>query len=262
MPDPAVAVVAPPLAPVSPGATPGVRAVHFTLQGKGGVGKSLVSSLLAQYFKRAGGPVHCVDTDPVNQTFSNYKALQASHVRILAGARIDERAFDQLMERLLHEDGIFVVDNGASSFIPLSNYLIENDAIAMLADAGRDVFIHCIVTGGQGMVDTMAGLDALATQTSTTNLVVWLNEFFGPIEHNGKGFEQSRVYLQHQTKIRGIVRIPRRNPDTFGRDIEDMSAAHLTFDEVFESPRFSIMAKQRLKTVQREVDGQLDLLQL
>lgn len=243
-----------------PGASASGKAVHFTLQGKGGVGKSLVSSLLAQYFRRTSVQVHCVDTDPVNQTFSSYKALQASHVRILAGARIDERNFDQLMERLLHEVGIFVVDNGASSFIPLSNYLIENDAIAMLASTGCEVFIHCIVTGGQGMVDTMAGLDALATQTASTNIVVWLNEFFGPIEHNGKVFEQSRVYLQHHAKMRGIVRIPRRNPDTFGRDMEDMASSHLTFDEVFESPRFSIMGKQRLRTVQRDIDSQLDLL--
>lgn len=44
------------------------NAVHFTLQGKGGVGKSLVSALLAQYFQTVVGDVKCIDTDPVNQT--------------------------------------------------------------------------------------------------------------------------------------------------------------------------------------------------
>lgn len=39
-------------------------AVHPTLQGKGGVGKSLVAAILAQYFGDRGRDVRCVDTDP------------------------------------------------------------------------------------------------------------------------------------------------------------------------------------------------------
>ena len=52
-----------------------------------------------------------------------------------------------------------VVDNGASSFVPLSNYLIENNAIPMLQEAGREVFIHSVVTGGQGdLLEDAAGV--------------------------------------------------------------------------------------------------------
>ncbi len=124
-------------------------AVHFTLQGKGGVGKSLVSALLAQYFGSVGADVKCIDTDPVNQTLMNYKALNAQHVNLMNGSKIDERNFDSLMERLLSEDGIFIVDNGASSFVPLSNYLIENNAIGMLQEAGRDVFNQVVREGNE-----------------------------------------------------------------------------------------------------------------
>jgi adenylylsulfate kinase-like enzyme len=49
--------------------------IHLTLQGKGGVGKSLVSSILAQYFRHRGADIYCLDTDPVNQTFSQYRLL-------------------------------------------------------------------------------------------------------------------------------------------------------------------------------------------
>jgi CO dehydrogenase nickel-insertion accessory protein CooC1 len=49
--------------------------VHLSLQGKGGVGKSLIASLLAQFYKDHGVRAICVDTDPVNQTFSQYAAL-------------------------------------------------------------------------------------------------------------------------------------------------------------------------------------------
>ena len=36
--------------------------VHLTLQGKGGVGKSLIAAVLAQYFRDHGRDVRCIDT--------------------------------------------------------------------------------------------------------------------------------------------------------------------------------------------------------
>ncbi len=45
-------------------------AIHLTLQGKGGVGKRLVASVLAQYLREKGKEVRCIDTDPVNRTFA------------------------------------------------------------------------------------------------------------------------------------------------------------------------------------------------
>ncbi len=138
--------------------------VHFTLQGKGGVGKSLVAAIIAQYFKSIGPAPTCIDTDPVNQTLVNYKALNAAHLPLMAenSSRVDERKFDDLMEQLLSKDGVFVVDNGSASFIPLSNYLLENDALRVLRDASRDVFIHVVITGGQALLETLEGFLALA----------------------------------------------------------------------------------------------------
>ena len=43
-------------------------AIHMSLQGKGGVGKSLAASVLAQYFMARGKAVRCIDADPVNKT--------------------------------------------------------------------------------------------------------------------------------------------------------------------------------------------------
>ena len=48
-------------------------AIHLTLQGKGGVGKSLVATVLAQYLREKGKDVRCIDTDPVNRTFAQYR---------------------------------------------------------------------------------------------------------------------------------------------------------------------------------------------
>src|SRR5580704_6424507 len=53
--------------------------VHLVLQGKGGVGKSFVSAILAQYFRTKPVPVNCLDTDPVNATFAQYRVLEAEY---------------------------------------------------------------------------------------------------------------------------------------------------------------------------------------
>ena len=235
--------------------------VHVTLQGKGGVGKSLVASLLAQYHRGKGVPVIVVDTDPVNATLSGYEALGPRRLELLDGSRVDERRFDELMEALLTEDATFVVDNGAASFIPFSNYLIENRAAEMIAGADKQLVVHTVVTGGQALVDTLAGFDALAAQLpSDTQLVVWLNEYFGAITADGKSFEQMRAYQEHRHRVRGMVRIPRQTSDTFGKDVELMLDRRLTFDEVTQSPAFGLMAKQRLAMVRRAIDQQLDVV--
>ena len=110
------------------------RKVHFVLQGKGGVGKTFVASLLAQYYLEQGAPLVCLDTDPVNGSFSAIRALAARHVNLLAGDRIDVDALDDLVERVVTEDAHFVVDNGAASFVPLSRYLVEHDIAGLIAE--------------------------------------------------------------------------------------------------------------------------------
>jgi hypothetical protein len=139
-------------------------AVHLILQGKGGVGKSLVASILAQYFGEHGREVHCVDTDPVNHTFSQYSGLDVVRLDLMAEGTIDPRVFDSLMEQLLTESGVFVVDNGASTFIPLWNYILENDVSRVLTEAGRRLYVHCVITGGQALVDTLSGFAKLPRQ--------------------------------------------------------------------------------------------------
>jgi hypothetical protein len=110
--------------------------IHLMLQGKGGVGKNLVSRIFAQYFRHRGAEIHCIDTDPVNQTFSQYAELAAEHLKLMHDGKVDSRGFDILMERLVTEDGIFIVDHGASTFIPLGSYIVENNVVELLRATG------------------------------------------------------------------------------------------------------------------------------
>jgi MinD superfamily P-loop ATPase len=66
--------------------------VHLLLQGKGGVGKSLIASLLAQFYKDRSVHAICVDTDPVCPTFSQYNALGTRYFKVNDRYQIDWRA--------------------------------------------------------------------------------------------------------------------------------------------------------------------------
>lgn len=243
-----------------PAAVDDGTAVHLILQGKGGVGKSLVAAILAQYFGQRGRDVHCVDTDPVNQTFAQYRELDVARLDLLCDGVIDPRVFDALMERLLTEAGVFVVDNGASTFIPMWNYILENDVVRVLSESGRRLYVHCVITGGQALVDTLSGFAKLAETTPDQNIVLWVNEYFGRIERDGKLLRDLPVYRDHSAKVWGSVAIPKRNRDTFGRDVEDMLRRKLTFREALNGADFPIMVRQRLRVVQRELFEQLDQL--
>ena len=125
------------------------------------------------------------------------------------------------MERFLKEVGTFVVDTGASTFIPLWHYILENHALDHLRQKGTRVFIHSVITGGQSLNDTLSGFEALAETTREKNIVVWLNEYFGPVQQDGAGFADMSVCKKYASKLHGSVAIVRRTADTFGRDMED-----------------------------------------
>ncbi|MDO4997349.1 MAG: conjugal transfer protein TraL [Neisseria sp.] len=236
-----------------------MKEVHFIAQGKGGVGKSTIAAFLADYLQNKSNlPLTCFDTDPVNPTFSRYKAFKVEVIKILTDSNdIDTRFFDGLIEQLVEKDGIAVVDNGAATFVPLMSYLAENEVATLLAENGVRLLIHVPLQGGQALKDCMTGLTQILNSIQA-EVVVWLNEFQGAIEVDGKQFTEFNAYQQNKERIVGIVSIPSRNPDTYGKDIHEMSNLNLSLTEVVNSNHFGMMPRQRMKTVQKGLYEQLD----
>jgi Anion-transporting ATPase len=235
-----------------------MKQVHITLQGKGGIGKSYVTSLVAQNLLDQGEAVICIDTDPINATLSSFKAFKAQRIDLLQDNRIKEGLFDNMMEQILNTDSHFVIDSGAASFVPLSNYLISHDAIGMIADEGKQPIIHSIIAGGFALNNTLSDFAQIAEQMPEgAQIWVWLNEHFGKIESDGKTFEQSKAYAKYKDKVNAIIRLPRQNEDTFGQTIEQLIAERLTFSEALDSEAFRIMSKQRITMYRRGIYDQL-----
>jgi hypothetical protein len=234
--------------------------VHMVLQGKGGVGKSFIAAMIAQYKKSKGQSPVCVDTDPVNATLNGYKKLNVKKLEIMDGDEINSRHFDSLIEMIATSETDIIVDNGASSFVPLSHYFITNDVPALLNSMGHELIIHTVVTGGQALVDTLGGFGHLVEQYPVeANFVVWLNPYWGPIEDSGKGFEQMKAYTANKARVSAIVKIPDLKEETFGRDLSEMLQAKQTFEEAIATESNTIMMRQRLKIIQKQIFDQMDI---
>ncbi len=236
--------------------------IHFVLQAKGGIGKSFVSTLLAQHIINETGTVSCFDTDQENTTFEHYKALSVQHVVVTGQSRlIDPKKFDSLMETLLTEAGNFVIDTGANTFSNLLAYIVENEVFALLRQARKAVYVHTIVGGGDTLADTANGFYAIAQKVSGARIVLWFNEHFGDIKTaEGKPFTETQAYRQSAGRLSGTVTLYRRNPATFGEDIRKLNTKRHTIVQALGSPDYSLMEKQRIRNFSHDVFGQLRAL--
>lgn len=231
--------------------------IHLVLTGKGGVGKSYISTILAQYL---GPDTFCGDTDPSNPTFTSYKAIGAKHFDIMTpDMNIDKSRFDALMHAMLEYEGDCLVDNGSSSFLPMMAYMLENNVVDFLQEAGKTVIIHAVLVGGLGLEETTRGLTSLL-KSQVAPIVIWENELHGVVENDGIRFINTDTYTLHRKRVLGIVRIAARGADTYGKDLHKMTSQKMTFAEVDQSTEFGAFNKQRMRTVRRDIFEQLDKL--
>jgi hypothetical protein len=243
------------------GAAKPLYKVHTVLAPKGGCGKTYVASLIAQALLERGEPVVCFDTDRENASLRDIPALKAEPVSLFLpnSDEIDVNAMDAMTERVLKDDAHFVLDNGATSFAPLSRYFVQDGISDAVAESGKKMVVHVIVAGGQELVQTGRGFDSVASQfPASAEMVLWLNEHHGPVDGaDGASFEQTPLYQRHKGRILAIVRLARQHPGTFGANLADMLQRGLTFAEADQSSEFFVIAKQRLRQVWRPIRDQL-----
>ncbi len=228
--------------------------VHIIQQGKGGVGKSMIASILYQVVRLLGKQVVAFDTDPVNATLAGFKEFEVIRLDILKNGDIDPRQFDTLIDSIMEQgpETHVIVDNGASSFLALNSYIRENNIIGILEEAGHSVFFHSVITGGQAIGDTVLGLRSLALGFPTTPIVVWLNWYFGEIVMDGRPFEEFKVYQEFYKQFHAVITIPQGNKSTIGKDLETLFAKRQSFKNGIESSQ-SIVVRSRLQRYQNEL---------
>lgn len=230
---------------------------NLVLMSKGGVGKSFISWVIAQYGISKGYDMYCADTDPGNPTFAGYPALQVEYIDIAnEEMQIDRARFDDLVESIAAHDGYSVIDTGSTTFFPLMSYITEARTFDTLKGEGVRVVIHVPIVGGSAVKETLAALEKVLECTDV-EVVIWLNGYFGSVELNGKPIVETQLYKKFQSRVLGVVNIKTRAADTFGMDFSRLLGSKLTFDEI-PTQKFKLAEKQRFTEVRHELFGQLD----
>src|SRR5579883_695376 len=170
------------------GAAVGTRDIHAFLSSKGGIGKSFVASILAQYAMSIGTPLSVKDMDSSNATLANCKGLNAEQVSLLSHGNFDHTKFDQACEEMMKGDGPYLFDVGASMFTPVWGHLANHRYLDAWNDAGVRVVVHSVINGGAEAANTLTSLVDMAKAVPGRQIVVWLNPYHGPVNIDGKGF--------------------------------------------------------------------------
>ncbi|WP_338275988.1 conjugal transfer protein TraL, partial [Escherichia coli] len=209
------------------------------------------TAILAQYFIDENHMDNIVvgDTDPVNTTTVKVKRLNADLIQITENSKVIQSKFDPMFESMLSiSQNTFVIDNGASTFLPLIQYFNDNCVMDMFEDVEQDVYIHTVIVGGQALADTLQGFEELKelVKGSKVKLIVWINEFQGIPALENIPLIETKFIEKNKDVIAGVVVIQDRKSDAFASDIKELTEKSLTLKEAIESDLFGLMDKSRL----------------
>lgn len=229
---------------------------HLLLSGKGGVGKSVVARLLAEFLADKGDPPMAFDADPVNASFAAVPAFKAKVADLIDDdQKINASRFDAMIEDVLEAERPVVIDSGASSYLPLIAYMEENDLVTDLKSEGFDVYLHSIITGGAAADFTTHNFNDVASRFGDeAKVVVWLNHFWGKVVRDGKPFTEWRTYRANRDRIHCVFEIPKMASDTSAADFASMLERNVSLAEA-SGPQsdFRVMQRSRLFKIRRAI---------
>lgn len=147
--------------------------VHLIGGEKGGVGKSLVSRLLAQYFIDRGRPFKGYDSDKSHGALLRFYADYAQPVIVDSYA-----ALDAVIEAAtLAPDERVLVDLAAQTHLFLTRWIDDSGLIDVAADLGISLVYWHVMDSGRDSVDLLRKL--LDQFGNRMRLVIVLNEVRG-----------------------------------------------------------------------------------
>lgn len=241
--------------------------VHFVMQGKGGVGKTTIASLLGQYLKERDPETLCIDADPVNASFSDFKALSPFFLPIVENGEVNQRVFDSLIEMIAENQHDTVIDSGASTFLPLTEYLSNGPVYDILRTLNKRPVFHTVVAGGPSQLHTLQGLNTLLeTAPEEADIVLWINEYhgFGKVVDKDENPEWKNIQIikKNMDRFRAIICLPTLNAQTYGEDFREVMTKGMTFNEATQpGSGFKIMAQARLREIWNRLKEEISHVQ-
>ncbi len=232
-----------------------MRKLHLTIGDKGGIGKSFIAALMAQYIRdniTNGKPI-CIDMDMKNKTFSRYMELGVELIDVRTAGDIDRSKFDLMINRIdeAGENDVIIVDVGGNIYISLTDYMAVNEVYEMIAERGVEIVLHVPIVGGGDMFPTLKTFDEVVANTPASVMIaVWINQKNGRVEYEGKSFEESTRYDEYRSRIRSVTHIPLWRPD-MQINVAAMLEEAVTFEKAVDMGMFDLMSRQRLTMAKR-----------
>ena len=153
--------------------------INFIGGEKGGVGKSVVARLLAQYFIDHECAFVGFDTDRSHTSFARFYADYASPVVVDSYEGLDHIAavFEENTETSV------IVDLAAQTAAPLARWMQDSDVVALMHSIGVRVNLWHVADAGQDSVVLLENL--LATYGDAPNYIV--------VKNHGRGSDFSQL---------------------------------------------------------------------
>jgi hypothetical protein len=160
-----------------------MSSLNFIGGEKGGVGKSVLARLLAQYFIDKELPFVGFDTDRSHTSFTRFYADYASPVVVDSYEGLDAvaSAFESADPTAVPPR--VVVDLAAQTAAPLARWIKDSEVFAVLADMGIAVNFWHVCDAGKDSVDLLGRL--ISTYEKGPNYIV--------VKNNGRGTDFSQL---------------------------------------------------------------------
>lgn len=181
-----------------------MSSIHFIGGEKGGVGKSLTTRLLAQYFIDRGVAFAGFDTDQSHGTFSRF------YTEFTAPLNVEKYdSLDTILETAeTYPDTHILVDLAAQTGKHLNQWIEESDVFGIFAELNRPAYLWHVMDDG---ADSMFLLNKLLEQQPKGVQVVI-------VQNHGRGedfsnFEQSATYRKAQEQGAHFVTLKKLQPN-------------------------------------------------
>jgi hypothetical protein len=161
-----------------------MRSLNFIGGEKGGVGKSVVSRILAQYFIDKNRPFVGFDTDRSHTSFTRFYASYAAPVVVdtYEGLDLIASAFEETPTNGTQPVSV-IVDLAAQTSAPLTRWIRDSDLFTVMAELGVTVNFWHVADAGKDSVDLLGQL--VNTFVSGPNYFV--------VKNQGRGSDFSQL---------------------------------------------------------------------
>jgi hypothetical protein len=228
--------------------------LHLIGGEKGGVGKSLVSRLLAQYFIDRNIPFTGFDTDRSHGALMRFYAGFASPVLVDS-----YEALDAVFESAIATPGQRVlVDLAAQTHEPLAKWMDESGVLELAEESGVVVNYWHVMDAGRDSVDLLTRL--LDRFGNRLRYVLVLNELrgddFSQLEKSGQ-LERAQAFGARTVHLKHLHDAVLRKIDA--ADASFWAARQPTPSDT-PGAKLGILERQRLKLWLAKVDAQIDAI--